>query len=269
MSQRTQTHYDYVLGIDEFMAAISLSGRSAEANGLLKFAMGDISLDEKRGRFIAGHNSLYAKNLIFTDTSSKQIILEPGLLNILEIIFTPGNLVRSNKGGLFGENILTFYKSNKNWLAHTVLDGIVHKFKFPFSLEDAVISMSQFLEPDFSGMTRISPLELPADLFSHLNSQGGQFSENFLSFLSSHSVNNKTAQLLEKDFASAKWRGTTIWMDQSIPKKVVTRGTFWIQGDQRLWMVHSNQDSISHNFTASLVEPSGFPSYLKSLFQSL
>jgi hypothetical protein len=246
----------YSLSLEELAAVISLTGQRAQARALLINNLGDMSPDEERGRMFAADHSLMARDLVSIKDKKPQ--LHPDLVRIVNGMFGGGVVIRSGKTGAFGEDSLSYYFGFEGWLEHKVRDSVIFTFRLALQPVEVEKAICTFFSPVFTGWHNIPPVDLPGTLLVDLDPVSRRSFDKVLAFIKTVSPGNKAAEQLAIDFAQASWRGSIFWIYGSGNKDLSSKGTLFVQGPERLWLINSKIIKDQAIFQAELCSATQF-----------
>lgn len=157
---------DIRVSLEELALLLNLMGHSVVAKGLLVSQLGDISVEEERGRLLAANHTLLAKNIMKLDEG--QLHIDPAYTNLLSILIDNDFAVRcfaASEGGFL--QTLTYYIEGERIVEQRIDHGAVHSFRAVFSLSEATEAIGALLELDAirsheSGASKLSQAELQA-----------------------------------------------------------------------------------------------------------
>lgn len=259
------THFACALGVEELVVALSKAGYREEAEGLMGI-QGEPTRDESRGRLIAAHHSLLARDLLVPQDDEIQI--SDNLAYILKLLHSSKMLIRSSRSGLFGEEILSFYQDQDTWLEHRITKQVAHKFQYPLQKADVLSSMRDFFSPVGEPIASKLMVRLPETFLSMLSSSILKSVKDVVDYLQPEAGDSPGAPLLAEDLVAGQWRGSTFWIEMLDGEQVQTRGALWVQGQSRFWMISSIPVNEQPVFMAIYCPEKELSKHLKELMGS-
>lgn len=116
------------LGLEELAVVLNLMGYPEVAKGALFGQLGEINVDEERGRLLAANNSLLARDLLYLQ--GDQIRMKSEYAQLLGFLVTNDFAVRGTvrrKGT--AEEHLTYYMRDGRAVEHHITHVAVHAFR--------------------------------------------------------------------------------------------------------------------------------------------
>lgn len=241
----------YVISIEELIAALGLVGKLVEAKVLINSSFGEISADEEKGRIHSAYHSLLSRKLVFY--SNGKAYLNPSFQNILEIFIQSTHGTRLNKTTSLGEDILTIYPQDQDFLIHMNTQEVVHDLKYPLSKEAVIKEIQIFYKPNCDQTDPIS-LILPTTHLIDLDAKTRRQYDQVYEYIKKSNPKDNNSKLLAEDFAYGPWRGSVIGFNADSENNINIQGLLLLQGKNRLWKIVADDETA----TATIVDSSIF-----------
>ena len=257
---------DYRFSIEEVAALLAISGRKDLAKGILLSNFGELSPEEERGRLLAANHSLYVHGHVSIQGEQQEIT--PEISRLLSAFANPTRTLRAGKTGSFGEDLRIFFYSEGSWTENAVQDGVIFSFQPERSLEEIEASILAFFSPVFLGWRKSDPVILSETLTSELTSEKRRSYEAVLAFINTTAAEHPFSDMLARDFAEARWRGSLLWMESENNEDIGMRGTLLVQGADRLWMINSTTVDGKTRMEAQLCSLAHFRKHIHDFVRS-
>jgi hypothetical protein len=253
----------YRIGVEEFIAAIAVSGRADAAKGVLVNTYGKISAEEERGRMMTAQHSLLARGLMAVTEGVSR--LEPAFQKVMDVFFSSKTVIRTGKTGAYTENVLNYYQTGDGWLEHSNSDGVVHQFTMPIQVNEIEEMVTHFLSPVCGPVPLPVKLVLPSNLLTELNPGQRRSFDAVLEYCETTQDESPELRWLAEDFSKGPWRGSTIFVRGNGPESILTSGFLWLQGTERLWAIYSKRQNEDSVLLAELCDRDQFEQYLRAV----
>ncbi len=254
------------LSAEELAVVLGTLGKSDEARGLMRVTFGDLSVDEERGRLIAASHSLVARELLVVIDQPPQI--QPALGEVLEVFLQHTSAVRAGRTGTFGEDVLTYYHSGERHLEHRLINGVAHRFQFRYQLAEIETCLGEFFAPQCAADPVLEPVNLPLGLLTDLGADMRHSFETVRDYLDRSVPAQPALSDFARDFATARWRGSSLFMQVTNRETLVLQGALWVQGTKRLWQIHGQTEVGDGGFQAHSCTAHEFNEFIRTLVEA-
>lgn len=255
-------------GIEELAVVLSLTGKLNEAKSLLSSKFGEISDDEEKGRLLAAHNSLLARNIIMQ--SNGKPILDQNANNLIDIFSQSKKIIRFGKSTKNGEELISYYEHRDAYLEHSIIHGVAHRFHYPVGNKEIEEKAKSFFSPRTSPKIRKISIEIPSSKILNMPIGGWTTQEEVIALIcDDEGAITTEVQQLASDIVNAKWRGITTWINHPGTEYLFTKGYLWIQGEDALWMINSVDVGDSNRLKAETCSKKDFSQKIERLIQTI
>ena len=201
--------YAIRLGLEELAVSLSLVGRPEAAKGFLLSHLGELNEDEERGRLLAAHHSLLAKNILYMEGERPRIKSE--FSHILRPLVQSDFFLRcSRKADGEPEQVLSFYFRDGYIVSHAIEHGVVHELAETDAEDEVIADVLAFFDAEETKRFDVSGGKLTREQVEEVRKRAQESSESADQYLAELNVPNDTRELFVRDLREPLYRGSAM-----------------------------------------------------------